>query len=192
MVKIIIGHLEKILLMWRWNCYVFLSKRGFQCSSTCNYVIPAKAGIQRQSLKEFYVYILCSKRNGILYTGVTSDLVNRVYEHKNDLVDGFTRKYNVHRLVWYEIHESWESAIQREKQIKKWKREWKLKLIEQNNPSWDDLYENICRWGLWIPASAGMTSPFTMSINRFPHVHKWFLRNILLCMEHGDITRSIK
>jgi putative endonuclease len=95
-------------------------------------------------LKEFYVYILCSKRNGTLYTGVTSDLAKRVYEHKNNLVDGFTKKYNVHRLVWYEVHGFWESAFQREKQIKKWKRAWKLNLIEQNNPSWDDLYESIC------------------------------------------------
>jgi putative endonuclease len=75
---------------------------------------------------------------------VTSDLVKRIYEHKNDLVDGFTRRYNVHRLVWYEVHESLESAFQREKQIKKWKRTWKLKLIERNNPSWDDLYARIC------------------------------------------------
>jgi len=67
-----------------------------------------------------------------------------VYEHENDSVKGFTQKYNVHRLVWYEVHESWESPFQREKQIKKWKRAWKLRLIEENNPSWDDLYESIC------------------------------------------------
>jgi len=103
------------------------------------------AGIQiSEDMKNFYVYILCSKRNGTLYTGVTSDLIKRVYEHKNDLVEGFTKKYNIHRLVWYEIHESAESAITREKKIKKWKRAWKLKLIEQNNPDWVDLYENIC------------------------------------------------
>jgi putative endonuclease len=95
-------------------------------------------------MKTFYVYLLCSKRNGTLYTGVTSDLAKRIYEHRNNLVDGFTKKYNVHRLVWYEIHESAESAITREKQIKKWKRAWKLKLIEQTNPKWIDLYENIC------------------------------------------------
>ena len=70
-------------------------------------------------MKNFYVYILCSKRNGTLYIGITSDLIKRLYEHKNDLVNGFTKKYNVHRLVWYEIHESAESAITREKQIKK-------------------------------------------------------------------------
>ena len=73
-----------------------------------------------------------------------NDLLRRVYEHKNNLVEGFTKKYNVHCLVWYEIHESAESAITREKQIKKWKRTWKLKLIEQNNLEWDDLYENVC------------------------------------------------
>jgi putative endonuclease len=95
--------------------------------------------------KNFYVYILCSKRNGTLYTGVTSDLVKRVYEHKNNLVNGFTKKYSVHRLVWYETHDSAESAITREKRIKKWKRSWKLELIEQGNPEWVDLYETICR-----------------------------------------------
>ena len=95
-------------------------------------------------MKKFYVYLLCNKRNGTLYAGVTSDLVKRVYEHKNHLVNGFTKKYGVHRLFWFETHESAESAITREKQIKKWKRTWKLKLIEQYNPEWNDLYENIC------------------------------------------------
>ena len=97
-----------------------------------------------REVKNFYVYILCSKRNGTLYIGVTSDLVKRVYEHKNHLVDGFTKKYGVHRLVWFEKHESAESAITREKQIKKWKRTWKLNLIEQINPKWIDLSESIC------------------------------------------------
>ena len=96
-------------------------------------------------MKKFFVYILCSKRNGTLYVGVTSDLIKRVYEHKNKLVDGFTKKYNVDNLVWYEIHETAETAITREKQIKKWKRDWKLQLIEENNPDWKDLYETICR-----------------------------------------------
>ncbi len=100
---------------------------------------------EKQALKQFYVYILCNKRNGTLYTGVTSDLVKRIYEHKNDLVKGFTQKYHVHHLVWYEVHESWESAIKREKQIKKWKRAWKIRLIETNNPFWEDLYEKICK-----------------------------------------------
>ncbi len=95
-------------------------------------------------MKKFYVYILCSKRNGTLYTGVTSDIVKRVYEHKHGLVEGFTKKYNIHHLVWYESHESAESAIVREKQIKKWKRAWKLKIIEKENPQWIDLYKSIC------------------------------------------------
>jgi len=95
-------------------------------------------------MKKFYVYILCSKRNGTLYTGVTSDIVKRVYEHKHGLLEGFTKKYKVHNLVWYEIHESAEYAIVREKQIKKWKRAWKLKIIEERNPQWIDLYKNVC------------------------------------------------
>jgi putative endonuclease len=96
-------------------------------------------------MKNFYVYILCSKQNGTLYTGVTSNLVKRVYEHKNNLADGFTKKYFVHLLVWHEAHQTAESAITREKQIKAWKRSWKLRLIEENNPGWHDLYESICK-----------------------------------------------
>jgi putative endonuclease len=94
-------------------------------------------------MKQFYVYILSNKRNGTLYTGVTSDLLKRVYEHKNNLVDGFSKKYGIHRLVWYERHETAESAISREKQIKKWNRKWKLELIDNNNPFWEDLYEEL-------------------------------------------------
>ena len=93
--------------------------------------------------KQFYVYILASKRNGTLYTGVTSDLIQRVWQHKNDLVKGFTRRYNIKTLVYYEVHESAETAITREKKIKKWRRAWKLKLIEDSNPEWKDLYEEI-------------------------------------------------
>jgi putative endonuclease len=96
-------------------------------------------------MKNFYVYILCSKRNGTLYTGVTSDIVKRIYEHKHGPVEGFTKKYHVHHLVWYEQHNSAESAITREKHIKKWKRTWKIKMIEKENPQWIDLYENICQ-----------------------------------------------
>jgi putative endonuclease len=95
-------------------------------------------------MKNYHVHIVCSKRNGTLYTGITSDIVKRVYEHKKGLVEGFTKKYKIHYLVWYETHESVESAIHREKQIKKWKRVWKLSLIEKENPKWCDLYENIC------------------------------------------------
>jgi putative endonuclease len=94
-------------------------------------------------MKQFYVYILSSKRNGTLYTGVTSDLRKRIYEHKNNLVEGFTKTYNVHLLVWYEVHEAAQSAIVREKQVKEWKRAWKLQLIEKDNPAWNDLYESI-------------------------------------------------
>jgi putative endonuclease len=93
--------------------------------------------------KQPAVYILASKRNGTLYIGVTSDLTKRVWEHKNDLVEGFTKRYGVHRLVWYELHESMESAIKREKSIKEWKRVWKLELIESANPDWEDLYYTI-------------------------------------------------
>ncbi|MBA3035440.1 MAG: GIY-YIG nuclease family protein [Desulfobacterium sp.] len=89
------------------------------------------------------VYILASKRNGTLYIGVTSDLVKRVWEHKNNKVAGFTKHYNVHQLVWYELHESMESAILREKRLKDWKRIWKLNLIEGTNPDWHDLYDTI-------------------------------------------------
>ena len=95
--------------------------------------------------KQFYVYILASKRNGTLYIGVTSDIVNRVWEHKNGLVDGFTKKYGIKMLVYYENHEDIENAIIREKQIKKWRRAWKLKLIEEKNPEWCDLYDDICQ-----------------------------------------------
>jgi putative endonuclease len=91
----------------------------------------------------FYVYILASKRNGSLYTGVTNDLIRRVYEHKNDFVKGFTRKYGVHTLVHFEQCDSFESALQREKQIKEWKRKWKLELIEKENPGWNDLFDEL-------------------------------------------------
>jgi len=90
------------------------------------------------------VYLLASKRNGTLYVGVTSDLVKRVWEHKNHFVDGFTKRYGVDQLVWYEVHETMESAIQREKAIKEWQRAWKLKLIEELNPDWKDLYDVVC------------------------------------------------
>jgi len=93
--------------------------------------------------KQPAVYILASKRNGTLYIGVTSDLVKRIWEHKNDMVEGFTKRYSVHQLVWYEIHESMKSAIEREKRFKEWKRKWKLELIESGNPNWKDLFDTI-------------------------------------------------
>lgn len=93
--------------------------------------------------KQAAVYILASKRNGTLYVGVTSDLTKRVWEHKQDAVAGFTRKYKVHTLVYFEQHEDMLNAIQREKQIKKWERAWKIELIESCNPEWRDLWEEI-------------------------------------------------
>jgi len=89
------------------------------------------------------MYILASQKKGTLYVGVTSDLTKRVYEHKNNLIEGFTKKYNVHNLVYYEVHNEIEETITREKQIKKWNREWKLRLIEEMNPGWKDLYDKI-------------------------------------------------
>ena len=89
------------------------------------------------------VYLLASRRNGTLYTGVTSNLVKRIWEHKHNVVEGFSEKYNVHQLVWYEVHETMETAIRREKTIKKWPRKWKLELIETTNPDWKDLYNQI-------------------------------------------------
>ncbi|MDY6989980.1 MAG: GIY-YIG nuclease family protein [Thermodesulfobacteriota bacterium] len=93
--------------------------------------------------KQPSVYLLASKRNGALYIGVTSDLVKRIWEHKNNMVEGFSKRYNLHRLVWYESHDSMESAIIREKRLKDWKRKWKLALIESRNPDWQDLYHMI-------------------------------------------------
>ena len=90
------------------------------------------------------VYILASKPKGTLYIGVTSDLIQRVWQHKNDFVEGFTERYGVHSLVWYEVHGSMESAITREKALKKWRRAWKIELIEEDNPKWLDLYNEIC------------------------------------------------
>ena len=91
----------------------------------------------------YYVYILASRRNGNLYVGFTSDLARRVYEHKHNFVEGFTKKYRVHSLVYFEEHVNREAAILREKQIKEWKRRWKLEMIEKVNPEWKDLYEQI-------------------------------------------------
>ncbi|WP_428312661.1 GIY-YIG nuclease family protein [Hydrocarboniphaga sp.] len=93
----------------------------------------------------YYVYILASRRNGTLYVGVTNDLIRRVWEHRNNVVEGFTKKYVVHDLVWFEPAEDPIAAIAREKQIKKWNRAWKLKLIEASNPDWNDLYDELIR-----------------------------------------------
>jgi putative endonuclease len=95
--------------------------------------------------KAFFVYMLASDIRGTLYVGVTSDLVTRVWEHKTKAVPGFTVRYDVDRLVWFEVHETAEAAIQRERQIKEWKRDWKINLIERDNPHWTDLYS------AWVP-----------------------------------------
>ncbi len=94
-------------------------------------------------MKQYYVYILASKRNGTLYIGVTNDLIRRVFEHKEGIIEGFTKKYNVKNLVYYEIHLDIYEAIKREKAIKKWLRKWKIELIVKTNPMWKDLYEEI-------------------------------------------------
>ncbi len=98
---------------------------------------------QANMLQQYYVYILTSKRNGTLYIGVTNDLVRRVREHKSDAIEGFTKQYGVHQLVWYEVAATPLAAITREKQLKKWNRAWKLRLIEKMNPEWKDLYDEI-------------------------------------------------
>ncbi|MHB8920341.1 MAG: GIY-YIG nuclease family protein [Halothiobacillus sp.] len=94
-------------------------------------------------MKQPAVYILASQRNGTLYIGVTSDLIKCIWEHKNNVVEGFTQKYNVHQLVYFEQHQEMLAAITREKQLKKWNRDWKLALIEKNNPDWRDLWGDI-------------------------------------------------
>jgi len=91
-------------------------------------------------MNQAYVYILSSQRNGTLYIGVTSDLIKRIYQHRNNLSEGFTKKYKVHRLVYFETTPSIKGAIQREKQLKQWHRQWKIELIEKDNPEWIDLY----------------------------------------------------
>ena len=90
-----------------------------------------------------YVYILANKKNGTLYIGVTSDLIKRIYEHRNELAEGFTKKHKVHQLVYFEQFEDIKLAIEREKQMKVWRRDWKLELIEADNPRWEDLYDGL-------------------------------------------------
>jgi putative endonuclease len=92
----------------------------------------------------YYVYILASRKDGAVYVGITNDIVRRVYEHRTKAVPGFTSKYNITRLVWFEIYDDPISAISREKELKKWRRAWKVQLIAAQNPDWNDLYESIC------------------------------------------------
>ena len=96
-------------------------------------------------MNTYYVYITASKRNGTLYVGVTNDLIQRVYQHKEGLIEGFTKKYDVHRLVHFEMFEDARLAIQREKTLKRWSRAWKIELIEKDNPQWRDLYLDIIK-----------------------------------------------
>ncbi len=94
-------------------------------------------------MKTYYVYALASKKNGTLYIGVTNELRRRVWQHKNDVHEGFTKRYGVHMLVWYESTNDIHGALKREKQMKKWNRQWKINLIEKTNPEWQDLYNEL-------------------------------------------------
>ena len=130
-----IGGGESRVLYCRW---LYVGESGRYSHATA--VFPAKAGIQR---RRPCVYLLASKRNGTLYVGVTSNLTQRVWQHKSDLAPGFTKRFGVYTLVWYEAHDTMESAIVREKRIKDWKRAWKIVLIEKSNPRWLDLYDEF-------------------------------------------------
>ena len=94
-------------------------------------------------MKSYYIYIMASERNGTLYIGVTNDLTRRVYEHKNNLLDGFTKNHNIKLLVYFEIYDNIEEALKREKNMKAWQRSWKMRIIEEQNPHWNDLYDQI-------------------------------------------------
>lgn len=94
---------------------------------------------------QYYTYMMASGKNGTLYIGMTNDLVRRVWEHKNHVAEGFTDTYNVTKLVWFEVHQAAEAAIVREKRLKRYKRDWKIELIEADNPHWDDLYEKVTK-----------------------------------------------
>ena len=109
----------------------------------------------------YYVYLLASKKHGTLYLGVTSDIVRRGYEHRSKTMPGFTKRYSVDKLVWFEIYEDVISAITREKELKKWRRDWKIRLIEENNPGWVDLYPAISNryWGYGFRARAKRRVP---------------------------------
>jgi putative endonuclease len=116
----------------------------FDVTGILHAVTPVQTGAQSHWMnKSPCVYIMASHRNGTLYVGVTSDLLKRVWEHKNNAMEGFTKKYSVHTLVWYQFFDTMPQAIHNEKQLKEWKRQWKLELIESVNPEWKDLYENI-------------------------------------------------
>jgi putative endonuclease len=120
-----------------------LGKSPRATAYTLSPFVPAQAGTQESEAVSFWVYILASRRNGTLYIGMTDDLVRRSWEHRTGAVPGFTRKYGVKMLVWFEQHETRESALQRERRLKKWNRAWKLQLIERFNPSWKDLADEL-------------------------------------------------
>jgi putative endonuclease len=105
----------------------------------------------------YFVYMLASRRNGTLYTGVTNDVLRRAWQHKNELAEGFTKKYGVHILVWHELHTDVHEAIAREKQIKGWNRAWKIRLIEKHNSGWNDLYARLLG-EIALPESPGSPS----------------------------------
>ena len=104
---------------------------------------PLKRESRKMNGKHYYVYILCNKRKGTLYTGITSNLIKRIWQHKNEAVEGFTKQYGLKCLVHFEQYQDVKEALLREKRIKKWNRQWKINLIEQNNPNWDDLYQKL-------------------------------------------------
>ena len=110
----------------------------YQCAASSNWQVRLASPAMQPA-----VYLLASRRHGTLYTGVTSNLVQRIWQHRSHIMQGFTQRYEVTRLVWYEMHVTMESAIVREKQIKKWNRAWKLALIERMNPQWADLWEEV-------------------------------------------------
>jgi putative endonuclease len=114
-----------------------------KCGEWRSHISSFRRRPESSSMKHPCAYILASAWNGTIYVGVTSNLIKRVWEHKNDVVEGFTKKYRVHDLVWFEQLESMESAITREKAIKDWQRSWKIRLIEEANPTWRDLYPDL-------------------------------------------------
>ncbi len=110
----------------------------------CHSELDSESTLQKQGVKvNAYIYIMSNKKDGTLYIGVTNDLIRRVYEHKEAVVDGFTKRYNLKTLVYFELFESIDEAIKREKQLKNWKREWKVDLIEKVNRAWEDLYDEL-------------------------------------------------
>ncbi len=100
--------------------------------------------MQKSARMNYFVYIIASRKDGAIYIGVSNNIIRRIYEHRNKLVPGFASKYNITRLVWFEMYDDPISAISREKELKKWKRSWKIQLIEAENPQWNDLYDLIC------------------------------------------------